>query len=211
MPTGFRVKKAVGGVSVDQMRAFVPMGNSLTITDGDALVMSAGKLALAGSGTTLIDFIACETYTSGATEYKEPLLLPFAGNDLVCEIKITPLFNNVACAANGSTTTAVIAQAGYSGSELVGGTIYIAKTRQQRVITASSATSGGNVTVTWIEPINVATASGDLVSIVPFGVKGDPKLASQSTVDTSLANKTGGPFYVTKIDLRNQKIEVRTK
>lgn len=121
---GFRYSKSEVGNSCDQMVADNQLAASLTVADGDALVVSNGELAKATSSTTQVDFICQEAKTSGSTDIVKPLCVP-ARRNARFNIDITPLHNEVA-AISGSTTTVVIAQSGYgSGNELQYGTVFI--------------------------------------------------------------------------------------
>lgn len=203
---GFRYNKSLTGDNCDQMVNNILLAVSQSIADGDALKLASGKLTPAGSADTQVDFIAQETKVSGATDLLYPLVVA-ARKNARFKIGIIPLHNEVA-AVSGTTTTVVIAQADYVGSELVGGIVYVKELNQQRVITASSATSGGNITITVNEPFTSAPAAGNKVSTVPFGIGGDPKLLTKNTVDTAIANKTGGPFNVFNVDMKGKAIEV---
>ncbi|MBS1586949.1 MAG: hypothetical protein JSS82_15545 [Bacteroidetes bacterium] len=184
----------------------IALAASQTVNDGDAVKLASGKVTPCTSSDTQADFIVQESKTSGATDIVMPLMIA-ARRNARFKIGITPLHNEAA-AVSGTSTTVVIAQSGYAGSELVGGVVYIKEQNAHRVISASSATSGGNITITFIEPLAVAPSAGNKVSTVPFGINGDPKFLAKNTIDTALANKTGGAVNVMQIDLKNKQLEV---
>lgn len=206
---GFRYVRQDGGVANDHTRADVQLAASQTVAVGDALTVSNGELTVATSSTTQIDAIAAEAAVSGTTDIVKPACYPARG-EKCWEVGFTPLHDNVT-ASGGSTTTAVIAQAGYSGNEVRYGFMYLHGTRELRRISASSATSGGNITLTTEEPFSRAVVNGDKISTVPFGIEADPKLATKATLSSAVADATGGPVRVKKVDMLCKKAIVKMK
>lgn len=205
---GFRFKRSESSVAADHPRAETQLAASLSIKDGDALVIANAKLAKATSSTTKVDFIAGQDATSGATDIVRPMVYKAAIG--VYEIGFTPLKDAVVCSA-GSTTTATFPDTVLTLNQLQYGLMYLHATKETRVISASTLNNGTSVTATVIEPFSKAIASGDKVTIIPFGIGGDPKLLTENTIDTAVANKTGGPLNVTTVDMAGRKASVKFK
>ncbi len=206
---GSRFKRTEGGPCIDHPRRDVQLAASQTMAEGDCFVVSNGELTAASSSTTQVDVIGQEAAVSSTGDIVKPAVLPARAG--IFEFSVTPLHDKVS-AVSGTTTTAVIAQAGYgSGNELRYGTMLNETTGEQRRISASSATGGGNITLTTEEAFSRAVATGDKISTLPFGIEGDPKLATKSTISNAQADLSGGPVRVKKIDMKNRKIEVKFK
>lgn len=203
---GFSYCRSLVGNSADQMIKGPQLAASISVAVGDALVMSNNELAKATSSTTQVDFICREAKTSGASDIVKPLLVD-ARLTKSFKIGITPLYNDVA-AASGTTTTAVIATSGLSSNDLRYGFVYCKELNEQRVISASSATSGNQSTITVVEPFSRAIAAGDSIRVVPFGIGADPKLSDENELSVAVADKTGGPVRVLAVDLKAKQVEV---
>lgn len=208
---GFSYKRARNGSVKDHYRKDAQLAASQTVLKGDALILANGELRVAtSSDTSGIDFIADQAMTSGTTDIKRPMCVPFKGSNLVAEVPVTPILNEVV-ATSGSTTTAAVPTSGLSGNDLQYGVIYCKALNEQRVISASTATSSGSSTITVVEPFSRAIAAGDIISVVPFGIGADPKLADKKSLSSAVADKTGGPVLVQKVDLKRKVVEVVSK
>lgn len=209
--SGFSFKRTRGGDGDDYLRRDAQLAASQTVLKGDALILENGELRVAtASDTSYIDCIAAQDMTSSTTDIKKPMTIAARGAGNVFEDTITPLLSSVT-ATGGSTTTAIVPTSGLSSNDLRYGFVYCKELNEQRVISASTATSGGVSTLTVVEPFSRAIAAGDTISAIPFGVGADPKLASKNSISSAVADKTGGPVIVEKVDLKRQVIEVRSK
>ncbi len=206
---GFNYVRQDGGVANDHTRTDIQLAASQTAAVGDAFVVSNGELTAASNATPQIDAIIAEAALSGTTDIVRPAHVPARG-EKIWDVGCAPLHDGVT-ASGGSTTTAIIAQAGYVGNELQYGVMYLKGTNEHRRISASSATSGGNITLTTEEPFSRAVVNGDVISTVPFGIEGDPKLATKATLSSAVADKTGGPVRVKRVNLRSKRIQVKMK
>lgn len=207
----FRYKRNLGGDCSDHPRKDMQLAASQTVAKGNALIRANGELRVAtSSDTSGIDCIAAEAKSSSTTDIVKPMVIPAKATQNVFENDITPLLDAVT-ATGGSTTTAIVPTSGLSSNDLQYGTMFCKETGEQRRISASTATSGGLSTLTTEEPFSRAIAAGDTISAIPFGVGADPKLSDKTAISCAVADKTGGPVYVEKIDLKRKMIEVRSK
>lgn len=209
--SSFRYKRNLGGDCSDHPRKDMQLAASQTVLKGNALVRENGELRVAtASDTSKIDCVAAEDMTSSTTDIKKPKVIAATGTVNVFENDIDPLLDEVV-ATGGSTTTAAVPTSGLSSNDLRYGLMYCKELNEQRVISASTATSSGSSTLTTVEPFSRAIAAGDTISAIPFGVGADPKLADKDSVSCAVADKTGGPVIVEKVDLKRQMVEVISK
>lgn len=175
---------------------------------GDLLEFASGKLQRCNAQADTPEYVAVEAATATSTSLTTLKVIEVGRS--VFQTAITPLINDVT-ASSGSTTTAVFTMGAGSSDDLVGGTIYIKELDAHRIISANTY-GGGNCTVTFIEPLTRAVASGDTVRLVPFGPGTRAlKLDSSnphSTVSVAIADITGGSARVRKVDLKKKVVDV---
>lgn len=202
--SGFKfVKSRSGGRDILRKRQIAA---SATVVAGDALEVTDGKFKRVSAAGDTVVAIAAESATSTATSLTKIKLVEVFGN--IFEVGITPLIDDVA-ANSGSTTTALVALTDGSSSDLVGGTIYV--NGEQRIISANTYSSNV-VTITWLEPIADAVASGDLVRVVPFGL-GTLALKLHASnfynsLSSAIADITGGKVAIDNVDLEKKVAHV---
>lgn len=202
---GFRYLRTYGA-SRDQLMENMQMAASVTGKDGDAMTLTNGKLAAATISSTQVDYVLAEDKTSGATDVVKPKVVRARGNTF--QIGFTPLLDKVACLSGGTTTSIVHNTTGYSANDFQYGLLFSHSTNEVRVISASAATTG---TLTVVEPLSRALTTSDKISVIPFGLGASPKLATVRTVDSAIANKTGGPLVVLDVDFLKKQLDVEFK
>lgn len=185
-------------------RSRLVMGASLTITKGDALKFTNGKLAKIAA-TDLAEYVALETKTSASATEDAIKVVSVSGS--LFEVGFTPLANDVAAASNSTATAAICALAG-SNSDLVGGLLYCKELDETRVITANTY-GGGNCTFTVGLAFSRAITTGDTVRAVGFGfgttaLKGD-STNPHSNISNVAADVTGGKIAVYDVDMAKKK------
>lgn len=202
--------------SVDGRRDIIKrlqVGASATIVKGDALEFTDGKVKRVSAAADVVQFIALEDAVTSSTDLTFINCVQAAGSGGIFKVGITPLVNTTA--NSGSTTTALVALTDGSSSDLVGGYIWVSSAGStkvsQRIITANTY-SGNVVTVTWVEPLSQAVASGDTVRIVPFGLSEAAVKLHASTFYNTLSvvrgDETGGKVSIYEVDLPNNEVLV---
>jgi len=228
---GFRYSRPLAQSAGDQMVADTILGASQTINEGDCITLPAaggatsGTLIVSTSAATKVDFVAAESMATGATGFQTPNALVLdtnvipkpkcyvgSGSDNEFVITIAPLVGTV---QGGATTTVITAAnasfAGASANDYRGGMAYVTSQgpKFQQPIVASGVASGNNIAFTLLSPLPSAPVAGDTMTVVPFGIGGAPKLLTKNTLSCAVADKTGGPVEVMKIDLKNKSVYVR--
>lgn len=181
---------------------------SITVLKGQPLTFGAnGKLALS-TVAQVVDAIAGEDATSTATSITKISIKNRIGlwkSILAC---ITGATTDPFCTAAGSTTTAKFLTAGGTTGDMIGGIVYFPLTGEIRVITANTYSST-EATVTWVEPIAVATATTSVirVSILGPGDKTAQLAATGGAVGGALvADKTSGKVAVYEVDIVSRSL-----
>ncbi len=189
------------------------MTPSLAGVEGDALVMTLNKVALAAAGAKNILGVAAETVTAHATKRTN------------IRVHITP-YNIYRCTfadhrdstatGAGTTTTLVDSALTDSANIYVGGTIYFYEgpgLGETRIISAYNGTD----TLTWIDAIAAATSTSTKYVLVGAAVANEGigvgsfgvNLKDENTIDAdaTIASEAG-PLAVIGIDLANLTMDV---
>ena len=199
---GFEFHKSRVG-DTDLVREDLQLGPSVVATKGDLLIFSNGKLILATAQSTPL-FLALESKTSTGTSLTRIRVLDI--RLALLKSQISPLLDDVSI-VSGSTTTAVVPLTAMSGDELVGGVIYFPEQNAHRVISASSATSSSNVTITFLEPLNRAPVAAEKARVVGFG-PGDAaiRLSAEDAISTAVAGLSGGKMFIDEVRLDKKQV-----
>lgn len=203
---GFEYRETLWGNKDKRIK--LQMKDGITITKGDALGFTAGKLD-APAATAFIEFIAAETKTAASGAIVEINVVPTAG--IIWQVKYTPLVNGLSCASNASTTTVKCALADGSTGDMVGGMVYIPELDQARFITANTYSSNV-VTITVAEAFSTAPTTTHTAKVIGFG----PSTATlkldgstpKVTVSNVRADLTGGHVSIHKVDPKNSIAQV---
>lgn len=204
---GFSFSKSRDG-NTDIIRDDLQMAASATITAGDALEFANGKLQRANAQADTPEYVALEGNTTTSTSLVKPKVIEVGRSTFT--VPHTPLINDVAV-NSGSTTTVLCALADGSSSDMVGGVVYFPEQNEHRIITANTYSSNV-VTITFVEPLPRAAASGDTVRATAFGpgtraVKLDSSNPHKA-VSSARADVSGGSVRIRKVDLKNRVLEV---
>lgn len=180
---------------------------SLSVVRGQLLKLDAnGKLALA-TDTAVVDYVAAEDGTSTSTSATF-IKVSHAGKGLAiweAPLQLITGTTDPFCTVAGSTTTAVFACTAGVDQDMVGGIVHFPLLGKTRKITAN-VYSGGNCTVTFIEPLDGATATTDKIRVNIFG-RGDKLIQLDNTAPSLgiggavIADKTGGKVTCYEIDM----------
>jgi hypothetical protein len=179
------------------------------------------------------DKIRPTTDNTTTTWGERAAIIPCAGTGLIFKCDVTPLFNDVPCNANTSTTTVVFADTSGAGANAyIGSSVYVpqvltpfgnpaAEQLSARIVTGS--TTAGNVTTLTVVPAfplapsnNNNAATGEVLSfvrLVPYA-KGTNKVKLDATnphlrVSVALADVGGGHVEIHGVDLASKTVSVR--
>jgi hypothetical protein len=206
---GFEFVRSVGGQrDIPVKRQMVASG---TITKGDGLEFSSGKLQRANAQTDKPLFIAAEDATSTSTSQTLVAMYPHGAGQNIFRVAFTPLVDGLACQSNASTTTVKVALTDGSSSDLVGGLVYVVELDQYRVITANTYSSNV-VTITVAEAFTTAPTTTHTCRVVPFGF-GTTALKLDSSnphkaISNAIADLTGGNVRIWDVDMKRKVAEV---
>lgn len=200
---GFEFHKSRIG-DTNLLRDDLQLGPSVVATKGDLLIFSNGKLILA-TATSTPQFLAMESKTSTSTSLTKILVMDI--RLALLKSQITPLHNDIAIVSGTTTTAVAAAGSGLSGDEYLGAVIYFPEQDAHRIVSASSASSGSNVTFTFLEPLGRAPVAAEKFRAVPFG-PGDAaiKLSAEDAVSNALADITGGKIFIDEVRLDKKQI-----
>lgn len=179
---------------------------SATVLKGQPLTLAAiGKLGLS-TVAQIVDYIWDDAdTTSTSTSLTTGKVIP-AGKGVViwkAALNLITGASDVLCTVTGSTTTATFACTAGSSNDMIGGVIYLPYSDEPRLISANTY-SGGNCTVTWIEPVAVAPTTATYIRVSCIG-PGDKAVQLSATGGTAggavIADKTGGKLSVFRLKL----------
>lgn len=194
--------------NTDVIRDDLQIAASATVTAGDALEFSNGKLQRCNAQADTPEYIALEGATSTSTSLTTIKVQEIGRS--TSYVAHTPLINDVAV-NSGSTTTVLCALTDGSSSDMVGGVVYFPEQDLHRIITANTYSSNV-VTITFVEPLPRAAAAGDTVRATAFGpgtraVKLDSSNPHKA-VSSARADVSGGSVRIRKVDLKKRVLEV---
>jgi hypothetical protein len=180
---------------------------SITVAKGDPLTIGAnGKLALS-TVAQVVDYIAAEGATSTATSITTIGVISTGKGFGVWKALLNLITGatDPFCTGAGSTTTAVFLTAGGSSNDMIGGVVYFPLTGEVRKITANTYSST-TATITWIEPVAVATSTTTVLRVSVLGV-GDKAIQLSATGGNAggalIGDKTGGKLTCYELDIIN--------
>lgn len=180
---------------------------SLTVLKGQPLTIGAnGKLALS-TAAQVVDYIAEEDAISLSTSLTSiPVISAGKGFGVwTSPLQLITGTTDPNCTVAGSTTTATFACTAGSTNDMIGGLVYFPLSGEVRKITANTY-SGGNCTITWIEPIATAPTTSTPIRVNVFG-HGDKAIQLRSTGGAIggglIGDKTGGKITCYEISMSN--------
>lgn len=194
--------------NTDVMRDDLQLGASKTVSVGDLLEFSSGKLQRCNAQADTPEYVAQEDNASTSTSLVKPKVVEVGRASF--NVAHTPLINGVAV-NSGSTTTVLCALTDGSSDDMVGGVVYFPEQDAHRIISANTYSSNV-VTITFVEPLPRAAAAGDTVRATAFG-PGTRALKLDSSnphkaLSSARGDITGGSVRVRKVDLKNRVVEV---
>lgn len=205
MNSGFKVhdNRGAGVDSCERVRSVA----STQYYEGEIVKVIAGfaeKVAAGDKGTHMVEhMITPDDVLQMAVENKSTALCEFLlvkkinGGFTKMRSRITPLYTTKALIANGNAlaTEIVFTDAAVANGALVGGTVYINETDEQRTITAD-VKAGNDHTLTISPALAGVYGVGKTIRLVPFSkgktaVKFDATLLGRA-IGCAVADATGG-------------------
>lgn len=214
--SGFSFVKARDGSTPSMVER--ELAASVSVDPGDLLEFVSGKAKRVNAQTDKPDYVSNEDVDSTADGGEKALVMDAMRGNGIWEVGFTPLYNDLVDQNQGasSSTVAEIVAAGRSSNDLVGGIIYCVETKEQRIITASTATSGGgaqtgNILITVTVPFSVSLA-GKTIRVVAFGygtaaLKLDSS-APHNLISNAVADLTGGNVTVYDVNMKAKRVQV---